>query len=247
MMDFDNKNNFKIVIESAKIKKSEDTQIEPFSNWKLLNSELIIGKNVWLGSFQTINLDNAILKIGDNVKIGHHTTIEAIGTSDKKIIVNIGNDVRIDSYSHLECHGNLSLGSKCHLWEGAYIAPFDQPYKIGHRVTFSQKSVMAGRGPLIIKNYSMIGSLTTILTENHNYKDLDTLVREQGFKIDGILIGEDVWIGACVVVLDGSIIADKSVIGAGSVVKGRTERGGVYYGVPIRKSTRLERGTNGKK
>ena len=42
-------------------------------------------------------------------------------------------------------------------------------------------------------------------------------------------IGNDVWIGAGAVILRGTTIGDKAVIGAGSIVKGDVPAGCVYY------------------
>lgn len=50
----------------------------------------------------------------------------------------------------------------------------------------------------------------------------------------GITIGNDVWIGANVTILDGAVIHDGAVIAAGSVVRGEVAGGWVYGGVPAR-------------
>jgi len=219
----------------SKINEADDTQIENFSIWELSNSEVIIGSDTYLGPFQQIKLDNAILKIGSNVKIGGYCTISAKGEQNNKVIINIGDDVRIDDYCNIQCSANLDIGNKCHLWTGVCILPFKEPFLIEERVTFGQNVVAGGRGPLTVKKYSMIGGLSVIITESHLYKEFGKLVREQGFETLGIFIGSDVWIGASVVVLDGSKINDKSVIGASSLVNGETENGGIYYGTPITK------------
>ncbi len=230
------KNNLVVYNSGSKIIKADGVEIDPFSIWKLTNSEVIIGSETFLGPFEQIKLDNAILKIGNNVKIGAYCTISAKGEPNNKILINIGDDVRIDDYCNLQCFANLDIGNKCHLWSGVSIVPFKKPFLFEERVTFGHNVVAAGRGPLIVKRYSMIGGLSAIITENHRYKELDKLVREQGFEEKGIFIGSDVWVGASVTVLDGSKINDKSVIGASSLVKGETEKGGRYYGIPIKKS-----------
>lgn len=44
-----------------------------------------------------------------------------------------------------------------------------------------------------------------------------------------VTIGNDVWIGANVVIMRGTTIGDKAVIGAGSIVKGDVPEGKVFY------------------
>ena len=50
----------------------------------------------------------------------------------------------------------------------------------------------------------------------------------------GITIGSDCWIGASATLLSGSNIADRVVVGAGSVVRGTLASGKVFAGVPAR-------------
>jgi acetyltransferase-like isoleucine patch superfamily enzyme len=45
-------------------------------------------------------------------------------------------------------------------------------------------------------------------------------IRDQGVEEKGIVIGDDVWIGAKATILDGSNIGDQSIVAAGAVVIG---------------------------
>lgn len=238
------KNNLLIKDKHSKVIKPSDVSAGGFSVWELSNSEIKIGRNVRLGPFQHIKLDNALLRIGNNVEIRGHCTISARGKLDNKVMIRIDDHVRIDEYCHLECFGNLDIGKRCHFWSGCYIAPFRSPFSIDERVTFGQKVIIGGRGPLTVRKYSMVGGLSAIITESHNYRDLERTVREQGFKARGIYIGSDVWIGASATILDGAIIQDKTIIGAGSLVKEETKKGCIYYGVPIKKVNERTIGVN---
>lgn len=237
-------NNLIINDKNSEVIKADDIHIGEFSIWDISKSKIQIGRNACLGPFQHIKLDNAILKIGSNVEIGGHCTISAKGNLDNKVVINIGDDVKIDEYCHLQCFANLNIGKRCHFWNGTYISPFKNPFSFDESVTFGQKVVIGGRGPLTVKRYSMIGGLSAIITENHNYKDFEKMVREQGFEAKGIFIGSDVWIGVSVIILDGAMIEDKTIIGAASLVKGKTEKGGIYYGIPIKKVGERTRGGN---
>tara|TARA_B110000483_G_scaffold197299_1_gene235914 strand:- start:415 stop:945 length:531 start_codon:yes stop_codon:yes gene_type:complete len=58
------------------------------------------------------------------------------------------------------------------------------------------------------------------------YPDLDV--------IDKIIVGDNVFIGACSILLPGTKIGDNCVIGAGSLVRGDVPDGSVYAGIPAK-------------
>jgi acetyltransferase-like isoleucine patch superfamily enzyme len=73
-----------------------------------------------------------------------------------------------------------------------------------------------------------------IVSDNLHFRDAKALIARQGRDRDGIVIDDDVWIGAHASVLDGVRIARGCVIGAGAVVTKSTEPYGVYAGVPAK-------------
>jgi acetyltransferase-like isoleucine patch superfamily enzyme len=90
-------------------------------------------------------------------------------------------------------------------------------------------------GGIEIGDDTIIGNFVSLHAENHNYEDLDRLIRLQGVKHIGIKIGKNCWIGAKVTILDGAIIEDGCVIAAGALVPAGVYRSnGIYGGVPSR-------------
>ncbi|MDQ7048321.1 MAG: DapH/DapD/GlmU-related protein [Enterobacterales bacterium] len=78
-----------------------------------------------------------------------------------------------------------------------------------------------------------MGPNVQIITVNH---PLDKIQRRENKNlVSDIHIGNDVWIGAGVIILPGVSIADEVVIGAGSVVTKNLDTKGVYVGNPARK------------
>ena len=63
-----------------------------------------------------------------------------------------------------------------------------------------------------------IGSFTTLAGANHGHQSTEIPIYKQNHTHEGILIGNDVWIGSNCSIVDGVKIGDHVVIGAGSVV-----------------------------
>lgn len=64
----------------------------------------------------------------------------------------------------------------------------------------------------------MMGPDVIILTSNHRIDSVSVPMNEQGSIIDKVIIGNDVWIGARVIILPGCKVGNGVVIGAGAVV-----------------------------
>jgi acetyltransferase-like isoleucine patch superfamily enzyme len=73
-------------------------------------------------------------------------------------------------------------------------------------------------GPVTIGNHVMLAQHITISGLNHNYQNIDLPISEQGINTAGIVIEDDSWIGANVVITAGVTIGKHCVIAAGSVV-----------------------------
>jgi maltose O-acetyltransferase len=73
-------------------------------------------------------------------------------------------------------------------------------------------------GPLKIGNDVMMGPDVMIFTQNHKTERLDIPMRLQTAPKEPVYIGDDVWIGARVIILPGRKIGEGVIIGAGAVV-----------------------------
>lgn len=91
------------------------------------------------------------------------------------------------------------------------------------------------RGPLTIGDNVMMGREVLIMTSRHNTASIDIPMCEQGFvENKPIKIGNDVWIGARVIILPGVTIGNGVIIGAGAVVTKDVPDYAVVGGVPAR-------------
>ncbi|MEE1801945.1 acyltransferase [Streptomyces sp. JV176] len=104
------------------------------------------------------------------------------------------------------------------LGEGSYIA--GHAYVTGEVTTGADCTVnpyATVRGRITLGDGVRIGAHSSLLGFNHGFAP-DEPVHRQPLSSEGITVGDDVWIGSNVVVLDGVTIGDHCVVGAGSVV-----------------------------
>lgn len=108
---------------------------------------------------------------------------------------------------------------------------------IGEDSAINSGTVIYSGNGVWIGNAVLIAANCTLAATNHEFSDPDRRIRDQGFQQSrgGIVIEDDVWLGANVVVLDGSLIGKGAVIAAGSVVGGAIEPYGIYAGSPATK------------
>ena len=96
-------------------------------------------------------------------------------------------------------------------------------------------AIYSGNG-VTIGNDVLVAAHCTFAPVNHAFDDPETPIRLQGFQPSrgGILIEDDVWLGANCVLLDGAIIRRGAIIAAGTVVRGEVPSFAIWGGAPPR-------------
>ncbi len=122
--------------------------------------------------------------------------------------------------------------------EGCYIEPplranwAGKHVFLGDSVYANFNLTLVDDGNIFIGNKVMIGPNVTIATANH---PILPVLRERALQYNkDIHIGNNVWIGAGVIIVPGITIGDNSVIGAGSVVTKDVPANVVAAGNPCR-------------
>ncbi|MEU0387267.1 acyltransferase [Streptomyces chartreusis] len=144
--------------------------------------------------------------------------------------------------------GEVRLGEDCfvaetaavypdvlHLGDRSYIAA--QAYVTGEIRTGADCTVnpfTVVRGTVTLGDGVRVGAHTSLLGFNHGSAP-DLPVHRQPVTSRGITVGDDVWIGSHVVVVDGVTIGDHCVIGAGAVVTKDLPAWSVAAGNPARR------------
>jgi acetyltransferase-like isoleucine patch superfamily enzyme len=143
--------------------------------------------------------------------------------------VRLGKGVVIDPQN-----GTIEIGKGTTIHAGAQLLGAGGYIKIGTNCSINSDCLLYGHGGLIIGDNVRMAAKTIVIPANHRFDELQVPIYRQGENRLGIRIGDDVWIGAGVIILDGVNVATGSVIGAGSVLTRSTEDYGVYVGNPAR-------------
>ena len=130
----------------------------------------------------------------------------------------IGDGTRIDAFVKVKPaggSGDITIGANTHINSGVVI--------------YSGNGVTIGDNVLVAAN-------CTLAPVNHEFRRCDALIVEQRFQPSrgGIVIEDDVWIGANCVILDGATLRTGCVIGAHSLVKGEISAYSINVGCPLR-------------
>ncbi|WP_301100598.1 DapH/DapD/GlmU-related protein [Propionivibrio sp.] len=160
-----------------------------------------------------------MLIISQTARISRLADIED-STKGSKIVIEDG--VIIDSFVKIKPAGgigDLIIGSNTVINPGVVI--------------YTGNGISIGKNCLIAAN-------CVFSPTSHEFRSRDQLIMEQGFVSPsplfvgktGIVIEDDVWIGANCVILEGAYIQTGAVISAGSIVKGKLDQYGIYSGIP---------------
>lgn len=156
------------------------------------------------------------ISVGRTLLLGDGVTIDALSVHG----IRMGNNVTIRAGARIECYGVLGQ-----LGDGL---------RIGNNVGVGPGCFIQVRGPVVIGDNVIFGPSVSIFSENHESRDLDRFINEQGVTRRGVTIEDGVWLGSRTIVLDGVTIGANSIIAAGSVVTRNVAPYSVVGGVPAK-------------
>lgn len=153
-----------------------------------------------------------------------------------------GHPVRIDATSLVSpkavirvCGGgSITIGRHCEIHDFAMILTYGGHIVLGDHSSVNPFTVIYGHGGTHIGTGVRIAAHSVIIPANHVPGTPGKPLYASGITAKGIEIGNHVWIGAGVKVLDGVRIGDHAVIGAGSVVTRSIPDNATAVGVPAR-------------
>lgn len=130
--------------------------------------------------------------------------------------------------------GSIQIEPGARISDGVILAPYGGSIFIGKNVYIGPYCVLYGHGGLTIGHNTLIAAHTVIIPANHGFSDVTLPMNQQPLSKRGIEIGEDVWIGCGVRVLDGVKIGRGSIVGAGSVVNKSLDEYSIAVGIPAK-------------
>jgi len=132
-------------------------------------------------------------------------------------------------------NGSIELDDKIYIRRFSKIQNLNGTIKIGSNTTINEFTIIqANEGSISIGSDVRIAPYVKIFAENHIFDNKDTPIHQQGLSSKGIIIGNNVWVGTGVIILDGVTIGDNVVIGAGSVVTKSFKGNQVIAGNPAK-------------
>lgn len=170
-----------------------------------------VGRGVVFGQGVVLRHPHKV-RLGDGVTVDDLVVLDAKGTGNRGI--DVGRGAFLGRGTILSCKdGDIVLGDHANLGF--------------HCEVFSASSVTVGAQALFAAQVYLVGG-------GHEFERADAAVIDQPRTSRGIALGENVWLGTGVKVLDGIRIGSHVVVGAGGVVTSDLPDGAVAAGVPAR-------------
>lgn len=231
-------------------------------------SSILSSLNLFV-SWQSSNLGRYILEQSLFFLVGWIPTVIGIGIRGilYRLILNMDGMAAIDSKVRLRFANNIKLAHGAYLDQGSYLHATpggidigentivmhgavlhvynfrDLPHagiKIGKDSLVGEYSIIRGQGGVEIGDRVFTSPFTQVIAVNHMFHDTKRPFTEQGITAEGIIIEDDVWLGAGAVITDGVKVGKGAVVAAGAVVTKDVPPYTVVGGVPAKVIKRVD-------
>jgi acetyltransferase-like isoleucine patch superfamily enzyme len=155
--------------------------------------------------------------------------------------IRLGQGVYLDEGSYLHaCPNGIEIGPETIVMHGAVLHVYNfrnmpqSGIQIGRNSLVGEYTVIRGQGGVVIGDRVYTSPFTQIIAVNHVFDDPERPFVEQGITAEGIIIEDDVWLGAGAIITDGVRVGRGAVVAAGAVVTEDVRPHTVVGGVPAR-------------
>lgn len=155
--------------------------------------------------------------------------------------ITLANGVYLDERTYLHaCPHGIKIGENSIVMHGAVLHVYNfrglpnSGITIGKDSLVGEYSIIRGQGGVTIGDRVFTSPYTQIIAVNHVFEDPKRPFVDQGITAEGIVIEDDVWLGAGAVITDGVRVGKGAVVAAGAVVTKDVPPHTVVGGVPAR-------------
>ncbi len=155
--------------------------------------------------------------------------------------VHLGRSAYLDQGVYLHaCPQGIWIGDNTFVMYGSVLHTYNfrgLPHafiRIGSHSLIGEYNVLRGQGGITIGDRVYTAPMVQLLAVNHVFDDTTRPMVEQGITAQGIVVEDDVWIGAGAVVTDGVRVGRGAVVAAGAVVTQDVPARTVVGGVPAK-------------
>lgn len=155
--------------------------------------------------------------------------------------ITLHKGVYLDSRTYLHaCPNGIEIGEDTIVMQGAILHVYnfrglpDAGIKVGKNSLIGEYCVIRGQGGVTIGDRVYTSPFTQIIAVNHVFDDRTRPFTEQGITAQGIVIEDDVWLGAGAIITDGVRVGQGAVVAAGAVVTKDVAPYTVVGGVPAK-------------
>jgi acetyltransferase-like isoleucine patch superfamily enzyme len=207
--------------------------------WKLLRFELV---NLFFSrvpgalglALRKVFYPCLFRKVGKGVVFGRNITLR----HPHKIV--LGTNCVIDDNVVLDAKGEknegLRIGDNAYIGRNSILSCKEGSISIGEYTNISANCSLLSETEISLGRYCFLaGHCYLVAGGNHSFDDpTRPIMFQPSVSKGGIRVGDDVWLGAGVIVLDGASIGRGTVVGAGAVVTDPLPEFAVAVGSPAR-------------
>jgi acetyltransferase-like isoleucine patch superfamily enzyme len=161
--------------------------------------------------------------------------------------IRLGHGVYLDEGVYLHaCPQGIEIGTRSIVMHGAVLHVYNfrnmpqSGIKIGKDSLIGEYSVIRGQGGVQIGDRVYTSPFTQIIAVNHVFDDPNRPFVEQGITAEGIIIEDDVWLGAGAIITDGVRVGKGAVVAAGAVVTKDVPPHTLVGGVPAKPIKKID-------
>lgn len=134
-----------------------------------------------------------------------------------KVKIGVTGSMRGIPYFSVNNDGVIDIEPHCRMEKSQMAVVRGGKILVGEGTSIGDNDILVSHGEICIgKNCSLAPNIC-IYDHDHKFSANGKI---EGFKVGKVVVGDNVWCGAGVIILRDTVIGDNCVIGAGTVVKG---------------------------